>query len=125
MNYDPNLISTALRMLAALCIVLGGLLAAFYVSKRLFRRDVGKSNEKLIRVLGNSYIGIKKSISLIEIPGAVLVLGITSDNISLLAKIEDQERITRLRGIESEKTPLSFHDQLHRLSSRMRQKRDV
>ncbi|HEN20855.1 MAG TPA: hypothetical protein ENN86_02475 [Desulfobacteraceae bacterium] len=124
MNYHPDLISTALRMLAALVIVLGGLLAAFYVSKRLFRREAGASGEKLIRIIGNSYIGVKKTITMVEIPGAVLVLGVTNDNISLLAKIEDKERIDRFRGIESEKTSLSFSEHLNRLTSRMRQKRE-
>lgn len=91
MNYYPDLISTALKMSTALAIVLGGLFIFYYLTKRILKKNVGGAKEKLIRVLENSYIGVKKSISLVEVPGAILVLGVTSDNICLLAKIEDKE----------------------------------
>ena len=107
-------------MLMALGIVLGGLLLVFYVAKRMFRREDGGSKEKLIRVLGSYYIGVKKSISLVEIPGAILVLGITNDNISLLSRIEDEETLNQFKRIEQEKMPVSFLDQLNKLSSKFK-----
>ena len=72
MNYDPDLISTSLKMLAVLTILLGGLLIILYYTKRKFVSQVGGSKGRLIRILGNTYIGVKKQISLVEIPGAVL-----------------------------------------------------
>lgn len=90
MNYSPDLISTALKMSAALAIVLGALLVFYHFTKRILKKNVGGSKGKLIRVLENSYIGVKKSISLVEVPGAILVLGVTSDNICLLAKLENE-----------------------------------
>lgn len=122
MNYHPDLISTALKMVAALALILGGLLFVFHFAKRFFQRDVGGSKEKLIRILANSYIGVKKNISLVEVAGIVLVLGVTSDNIALLTKIEKKEILDKLRNPENEKRPLSFSDQLHELSSRFRNK---
>ncbi|MBW1700750.1 MAG: flagellar biosynthetic protein FliO [Deltaproteobacteria bacterium] len=124
MNYHPDLISTALKMLAALAVILGGLLFVFYFSKRIFKRDVGGSKEKLIRVLANSYIGVKKNISLVEVAGIVLVLGVTNDNISLLTKIEKKEILDKFKRLEGEKTSPSFSDQLHELSSRFRRHRN-
>lgn len=91
MNYTPDLISTALKMTTALAIVLGGLLIFYYLTKRILKKDIGGSKDKLIRVLENSYIGVKKNISLVKVPGAVLVLGVTSDNICLLCKIKDED----------------------------------
>ena len=124
MNYHPDLFSTALRMLMALGIVLGGLLLVFYVAKRMFRREDGGSKEKLIRVLGSYYIGVKKSISLVEIPGAILVLGITNDNISHLSRIEDEEILNQFKRLEPEKMSLSFLDQLNKLSSKFKKGED-
>ena len=124
MNYHPDLISTALKMLAALAVILGGLLFVFYFAKRFFKRDVGGSKEKLIRVLANSYIGVKKNISLVEVAGIVLVLGVTSDNISLLTKIEKKEILDKFKRFEGEKISPSFSDQLHELSSRFRRNRN-
>ena len=97
MNYHPDLLSTALKMITALVIVLGALFIVFYFLKRILKRDVGGSSEKLIRVLSSTYIGVKKTISLIEVPGSILVLGVTSDNICLLAKIEDEEILNRFK----------------------------
>jgi flagellar biosynthetic protein FliO len=122
MNYHPDLISTALKMVAALAVILGGLLFVFHFAKRIFQRDAGGSKEKLIRVLANSYIGVKKNISLVEVAGIVLVLGVTSDNIALLTKIEKKEILDKLGSPGGEKTPLSFSNQLHELSSRFRKK---
>ena len=100
MNYHPDLLSTVLKMIIALVIVLGGLFIVFYFLRRILKREVEGSSEKLIRVLASSYIGVKKNISLIEIPGSILVLGVTSDNIRLLAQIEDKEILNRFRKPE-------------------------
>jgi flagellar biogenesis protein FliO len=120
MNYHPDLISTSLKMLIVLAILLGGLLITFYYTKRKFGKQIGGSKGKLIRVLGNTYIGVKKQISLVEIPGAVLVLGLSSDNISLLAKIDDDEILGNIKTFEETKVLPSFSDQLQKLSSRLK-----
>ena len=120
MNYHPDLISTSLKMLIVLAILMGGLLITFYYTKRKFGKQVGGSKGKLIRVLGNTYIGVKKQISLVEIPGAVLVLGLSSDNISLLAKIDDEKILGNIKTFEETKVLPSFSDQLQKLSSRFK-----
>ena len=123
MNYHPDLLSSALKMITALVIVLGGLFIVFYFLKRTLKRDVGGSSEKLIRVLSSSYIGVKKTISLIEVPGSILVLGITSDNICLLTKIEDEEILNRFKRPEEGKKSTSFSDQLNKISSKFKENR--
>ncbi len=124
MNYHPDLLSTALKMITALVIVLGGLFIVFYFLRRILKREVRGSSEKLIRVLSSSYIGVKKNISLIEVPGSILVLGVTSDNIRLLTKIEDEEILNRFKRPEEEKKSTSFSDQLNKISSRFKKDKD-
>jgi flagellar biogenesis protein FliO len=121
MNYNPDLISTSLKMVAVLTILLGGLLIILYYAKRKFVSQVGGSKGRLVRVLGNTYIGVKKHISLVEIPGSVLVLGLSNDNICLLAKIDDKEILESLRTFEGAKKVPSFADQLHKLSFRIKE----
>lgn len=120
MNYPPDLISTALKMLVSLAIVLGGMFVTFYFMKRLLNKKVAGSEDKLIRVLANTYIGVKKNISLVEVPGALLVIGITNDNISLLSKIEDEEILNGLRMPNGERGQVSFSDHLHKLSGKLK-----
>jgi flagellar biosynthetic protein FliO len=107
-------------MITALAIVLGGLFIVFYFLRRILKREVGGSSEKLIRVLASSYIGVKKNISLIEVPGYILVIGVTSDNICLLTKIEDEEILNRFKRPEEKKRSTSFSDQLNKISSRFK-----
>ena len=120
MNTAPDILSTTLKMLTALGIVMGGLLVVFYFMKRFLKRDIGGSKEQLIKVIASQYIGIKKNISLIEVPGYILVVGVSNDNISLLTRIEDKVILDTLRRENSRVTP-SFLDHLQRLSGRFRQ----
>jgi len=120
MSIYPDIIPTAIKMLTALGVVLGGMLVVYYFAKRILKRQVGNSKGKMIRVLESSYIGVKKNISLVEIPGAILVLGITNDNISLLSKIENQETIDGYKEDEKEKELLSFSDRLHQFSLKLK-----
>jgi len=122
MSIYPDIIPTALKMLTALGVVLGGMLVVYYFAKRILNRQVGNSKGKMIRVLESSYIGVKKNISLVEIPGAILVLGITNDNISLLTKIENQEIIDGNKKVEKEKELISFSDRLHQFSLKLKRK---
>jgi flagellar protein FliO/FliZ len=116
----PDIIPTAIKMLTALGVVLGGMLLVYYFAKRILKRQVGNSKGKMIRLLESSYIGVKKNISLVEIPGAILVLGITNDNISLLSKIENHEIIDSYKKVEKEKELLSFSDRLHQISLKLK-----
>ncbi|MDY6986485.1 MAG: flagellar biosynthetic protein FliO [Thermodesulfobacteriota bacterium] len=120
MTIQPDLISTSLRMLAALVVILGGLLTVLYYVKRRSRGGPTGPGENLIRTLGNTYIGLKKYISLVEIPGAILVLGITNDNISLLATIHDEALMTEIRGHQGTLMSPSFSKQLRKLSASFR-----
>ena len=125
MNYHPDFIWTALKMLAALGILLGVLIIALYFAKRIFKGDGNQPKRRMIRVLANTYVGVKKNISLVEVPGAILVLGITSDTISLLTKIEDDEILNKFRGSEDEKITGSFSSQLQKFSARYKRKRNA
>ena len=120
MTTAPSLVSTALQMLAALGIVLGGLLVVFYLMKRFLKRDAGGSKEQLIRVVANQYIGIRKNIALVEVPGAILVVGVSNENISLLTKIEDKIALDGIRQETPRLTP-SFVDHLQRLTAKVKQ----
>ena len=118
MNYHPDFIWTALKMLVALGILLGTLIIALYFAKRIFKGGGNQPKGRMIRVLANTYVGVKKNISLVEVPGAILVLGVTNNTITLLTKIEDAEVLNRFSGFEDEKILGSFSSQLQKFSAR-------
>jgi flagellar protein FliO/FliZ len=124
MNQSPDLIATAVKMFLVLGILLGGLIVSLYLVKKLTGRKGSQSKGRLIRVLANSYVGVKKSISLVEVPGAVLVLGITSDRINLLAKIEDADTLQGLTTPENEPMRWSFSDHIQKMSLRYKKEKN-
>ncbi|MGW8301597.1 MAG: FliO/MopB family protein [Desulfobacterales bacterium] len=118
MNTTPDMLATSFKMLAALALVLGGLGIFFYITKRVMRKDLGSSGGEMIRVLASQYIGLKKNISLVQIPGAILVVGIAGDSIRLLTKIEDKTILDQIHDRGSGHMTPSFSDQLNKFTSR-------
>ena len=118
MNTTPDMLATSFKMLAALALVLGGLGIFFYITKRVMRKDIGSSGGEMIRVLASQYIGLKKNISLVQIPGAILVVGISGDSICLLTKIEDKTILDQIHDRGSGRITPSFSDQLNKITSR-------
>jgi flagellar protein FliO/FliZ len=88
---QPDIFYTALKMLGILLVLLGGLYACLRLMKRLLHAGFTRKNDQLIRVLNVRSVGIKKQIALVEVPGAVLVVGMTGDHMQLLDKIVDAD----------------------------------
>jgi len=120
MNTSPDMITIVMKMFAALGVVLGGLFVAFYLSRRVSKLQTAGNKETLIRVLANKFIGLKKNICVVEIPGALLILGITSKNITLLTKIEDDAILEKIRQDQSAQGTLSFSEHLNKITSRFK-----
>jgi flagellar biogenesis protein FliO len=85
------------KMLFALSLVLGLLFLLVRVLKRtpLIRNDLPTDFD--IRVLTTKPISPRKYISLVEIAGEVLALGISESQISYLTKIENLEWLEKWR----------------------------
>lgn len=85
----PDMLVAGLKMVAALGVVLAILFFLLYAMRKLVGRRIGAIEGKRIQVLENCCLGVKKSISLIRVPGKVLVVGVTSDRIDLLGTLEE------------------------------------
>ncbi|MGD2184593.1 MAG: flagellar biosynthetic protein FliO [Desulfobacterales bacterium] len=118
MNATPDMLSTALKMLAALALVLGGLGIFFFFAKRVMHKNIGGNPDKLIRVLANQYMGMKKNISVVQVPGAILVIGISGDSIRLLTQIDDKEILDQIQKQGSGHVAPSFSEHLNKITSR-------
>jgi flagellar biogenesis protein FliO len=94
-------------------LALGGVLALLWGLVRLFKRvpggGTGPGPDAGIRVLTSKAIAPQKYVSLVEIGGEVLALGVTSQQITFLSKIENQEMVKRnLSPHEIRPEPLSW-----------------
>jgi flagellar protein FliO/FliZ len=120
MNAYSEILPSLLQMLASLAVVLGGLLLTLWFFKRFVQTRAGGVNNRLIRVLASTAIGLKKNITLVDVPGAILILGVTGDRISLLARIEDPETMRKIRGEIPSKPVIPFGEHLQFFSARLK-----
>jgi flagellar biogenesis protein FliO len=116
--------ATAFKMFAALGIVLGVLFIIFYFARRISKIDNSGTKEKLIRVLANKFIGVKKNICAVEVPGALLILGVTHNQITLLTKIEDREILEKIQHNPNTQMPMSFSEQLNKIVAKFKSGKD-
>jgi len=72
-------------------------------------------NVKSIRILGSCMFGMHKGIYLVEIAGAVLVIGVTNTSITLLDNINDAERIKALVGDDQDRITEGFASQFAKI----------
>jgi flagellar biosynthetic protein FliO len=114
MNYPPEMTTTAIKMVLSLLVVLAMLWGLYRFTRRnLVSGPIG-ANGRLIKVLANQYLGVKKSITLVQVPGAILVLGVSADRVNLLSRIKDPDIVSRFEKQEQPGTKTGFRDQLQR-----------
>ncbi|MBM4339146.1 MAG: flagellar biosynthetic protein FliO [Deltaproteobacteria bacterium] len=93
-------------------LVLGIILLALFFLARLLKKNRmmagGASNDSAIRVLATQCLAPQKYLSLVEIGGEVLALGISEAHISLLTKIENREFIEKMLNRTAHKQEASF-----------------
>ncbi len=73
-----------------------------------------------IRLLSTQPIGPQKYVSLVEIGGEVLALGVTEDHITLLGKVENKEFVEKMTNFEVRQEPFSWINYLPGRSLRPR-----
>jgi len=84
----PDLFMAGVKMVGTLAVLIGGLLLALYLVKRLGAARTGLfGGQELIRIIGTRALAPKKYIALVEVGDSVLTLGVTNEGISCLDKV--------------------------------------
>lgn len=117
MSYPPEIWTSAIKMMGALALVIGLLFVSLQVFKRMYQNKSGGRSRNLINVLASNYVGVKKSVALVEVPGTVLVLGITNDRITLLSELSKASVDTAMAA-RGAKNNGSFAEHLRRLTNK-------
>jgi flagellar protein FliO/FliZ len=115
MNYAPEMTTTALKMLLSLGIVLALVWGLYRLARRNLPGIQAGPRGKLIRVLASHYLGVKKSIAVVQVPGAILVLGIGAEQVNLLSRIDDPAAVAEFQRNEVKDNKPSFRNQLQRM----------
>ena len=107
---SPELFPSLLKIISALAATVGVIIVAAYLFKKIVKKGGGEINDReLIKILSSKYLGPKSSIMLISVLGNVMVIGVSSGNISLLTEIVDSESLEQLKEVQEQKgKSLSF-----------------
>ncbi len=94
----PSLGEAVVKVGSALAIVLAlVLLVSFGARKYLNAMEGSLGSKKQVKVLSSHHIGVKKNVTIIEVAGEILVLGVANESINLLARYTDEDKIEELR----------------------------
>lgn len=113
-----DFIASGLKMLGVLVLMIGVMAALNLYAKRMMNRRAGGRKGQRIRVLESALLGMKKSVALVQVPGSVLVLGVTGDRITLLDKIPE-DRLPEAPPTGDIPHQATFKDQLGQVIRRM------
>jgi flagellar protein FliO/FliZ len=94
-----SLVSSFLKMIFALAIVLGLLFGVMYFVKRFMSQVAPASdNQALINILSSRYLGPKSSIILVEVMDQVIVVGISNQQMTALACIDNPLAVAEIKA---------------------------
>jgi len=80
------------RVISTLLVVIALIIATAYVLKKKYgvRTNI-RGKGRLIQVVDHAPMGMKKSVSLVKVPGKHLLLGLTNDRIELITEIANED----------------------------------
>lgn len=107
---EISLVSSFLKMIFALAIVLGLLIGVMYFVKRFMQQTgpVSDNNQPLINVISSRYLGPKSRIIVVEVIDKILVVGISNQQMTTLAAIDDPLAIAKIRISKSNSKIVDF-----------------
>jgi flagellar protein FliO/FliZ len=104
-----SLVSSFLKMIFALAIVLGLLIGVMYFAKRFMQQTTpAKDSQALINIISSKYLGPKSSIVLVEVLDQIIVVGISNQQMTTLACIDDPLTLAKIQVRRSKSGPLDY-----------------
>ncbi|MBI5345157.1 MAG: flagellar biosynthetic protein FliO [Deltaproteobacteria bacterium] len=87
------------KAVVTLLFVLGLLVLALYALKRHMARPSGFNggSSDPVKVITRFFLGQKKNLTVVNIAGEILVLGVTPNAITCLAKLESPEAVDEMK----------------------------
>jgi flagellar biosynthetic protein FliO len=93
-----SLFSSFMKMIFALAIVLGLLIGVMYFVKKFMQQTGPATNSQdLINIISSKYLGPKNSIVLIEVLDQLIVVGISNQQMTTLACIDDPQAVAKIK----------------------------
>ena len=112
------LFNSFIKMMGILGVLLSVIIASFYIFKKFINpKYINATNNSNIKILNRIYIGPKKSIAVIAIGDDRIVVGITANTISTLARLDDKGKFNavlqqEIRNENDSRQEIELYDEL-------------
>ncbi|HPL97077.1 MAG TPA: flagellar biosynthetic protein FliO [Smithellaceae bacterium] len=111
-----SLLSSFLKMIFALALVLGLMIGVMYFVKNFMQRSAPSGAQPdLINILYSKYLGPKSSIILLEVMDQLIVVGISGQQMTTLAHIDDPLFVEKIKNRQSKQNISSPQDKISKL----------
>jgi len=104
-----SLLSSFLKMIFALAVVLGLLVGVMYFAKRFMQQSgPAADNQALINIVSSRYLGPKSRIVLVEVLDQIIVVGISNQQMTRLANIDDPQAMEKIKASRANSKTVDF-----------------
>jgi flagellar biosynthetic protein FliO len=104
-----SLVSSFFKMIFALAIVLGLLMGVMYLTKKFMQQaSPTVDSQALINIISSRYLGPKNSIILVDVMDKVIVVGISQQQMTTLACIDDPLTVARIKAGKDKSAKTNF-----------------
>lgn len=108
-GYTSSALPSMFKLVGALIVVIGCIyLGLFLLRKMMGRKYSGNRSNNIMEVLETTYIGPKKTVSLIRVANKSVLVGSTETQISVLTELDSQTTEEILAGISTEEEQENF-----------------
>jgi flagellar biosynthetic protein FliO len=116
-----SFVGSFLKMLAALAVVIVMMIGiACVLKKYFFRSPETIHGNPMIDILSARYLGPKSSILLVDVLGQVMVLGVSTAQISTLGTITDPQALENLKNLRLQHKGLPVSESFLRYKTLLR-----
>lgn len=114
---SAGLLYPGMRMFASLAALIALILICYRPLKKMMQKTGNAPDGGLVRILQTIPIGMKRQVMFLDVADEVLVLGLSGDQMTLLTRITEPEKLESLRLLQSpEGGKLSFMTSLRSFS---------
>ncbi len=120
-GFETSAMPSLLKVGGALAVVILAIYLGLFILKRMMgKKYSGNKKNNILEVLETTYIGPKKSISIIRVAGKSVLVASTENQISMLTEMDSDETKEIMREVNVEIEPDLFQNMLNSASVKIK-----
>ncbi len=120
-GFAASTMPSLLKVGGALAVVILAIYLGLFILKRMMgKKYSGNKKNNILEVLETTYIGPKKTISIIRVAGKSVLVASTENQISMLTEMDSDETKEIMREIDVEIEPDMFQNMLNSASVKIK-----